>query len=400
MCRLYTIPFLLFIGFTTFAQPLKKLSTKSKGSLVQKSQELLQLKSDSALFYALEAVELAATPIEKYKTLLNAGTIYYKFNDQKNSINFYKQAYNAIKNTKYSVEQAQVLEFLGLTCVESGDFLEAKEYYGRGLEISLKNKIDTIAVRIYLGLSSLYYSSQYRDLTLSRKNIQKAMEYALKLKNDFLIARAHEEMSEVDLHTNNDENGRINLNKALSYYRTSNNNDRISSIYKTLGDYFYRKNSEDSSIFYYLKAYEIREKEGDAENMAISATDLASMYAYAKNKDKFLEYGEIAKKMAQKNNSFNVNEYVYLWLSDGAAQLGMMKEAYGYHQTYFAAYDSTNRLKKSEEIIRESFQENLDKKLLAQKTENDKQIAVSKEKERQYRFREHYESSDSEVWNS
>jgi len=159
--------------------------------------------------------------------------------------------------------------------------------------------------------SCLYKSDYKNSLTFSSK----ALDYALTMKDDDLIARSYNTIA-----GNYEEI--VEIDKALEYYEKSlfhfekaSNDTLKGAVFNNIGNiYFYRKKDFEKAIYYYNHAIEISEKLKNTYSIVLTKLNLTSLYFEANDFNKGIFHLDYVEKNRNHIRIIDVQAYLHILL--------------------------------------------------------------------------------------
>ncbi|MDP2162414.1 MAG: response regulator [Flavobacterium sp.] len=159
--------------------------------------------------------------------------------------------------------------------------------------------------------SCLYKSDYKNSFTFSNK----ALSFALEMKNDDLIARSYNTIA-----GNYEEI--VEIDKALEYYEKSlfhferaSNDTLKGAVFNNIGNiYFYRKKDFEKAIHYYNHAIEISEKLKNTYSIVLTKLNLTSLYFDANDFNKGIFHLDYVEKNKNYIRIIDVQAYLHILL--------------------------------------------------------------------------------------
>jgi len=159
--------------------------------------------------------------------------------------------------------------------------------------------------------SCLYKSDYKNSLTFSSK----ALDYALTMKDDDLIARSYNTIA-----GNYEEI--VEIDKALEYYQKSlfhfekaSNDTLKGAVFNNIGNiYFYRKKDFEKAIYYYNHAIEISEKLKNTYSIVLTKLNLTSLFFEANDFKKGIFHLDYVEKNRNHIRIIDVQAYLHILL--------------------------------------------------------------------------------------
>ena len=175
----------------------------------------------------------------------------------------------------------------------------AVEYYNKALEIAKQNKMEEMIGEIQLRLTGIYLTASDKEKAF--QNIQQAFSLISTLKNDSLLAQAHNTLGVVYQAKNEKTLSLRHFLNALRIGESSNNATVLRSSYVHLSNFYSRIEDHDKAIDYYMKAYKILDKMKEKNvpyQRCIDVNTLGNLFANKKNHDIAINYFERSIRMA------------------------------------------------------------------------------------------------------
>ncbi|MEW6469262.1 MAG: tetratricopeptide repeat protein [Bacteroidota bacterium] len=384
---------LLFLhAFPIFAQDKKHAPAKSDAELEELlalSQSLAKTNTDSALKLAFRAAETAQEK-QLYAwlpaTYKNIAQVCGATGDIDLVLKYYELAYQLVKDSATSQLKAEITFGLGDSYFSKGNYDRAMELFRQAKSMATTLNDQNLLFSSIHSIGDLmmhrersFPDSAYDYFILSMK----IAEQSGNVKNK---AIAYSALSALYTGKKNWDSAMIAVEKALALYQQLSDSNGIAHAYKDIGDVCYYKGENKRAIANYHKAYDIYKGLNYISGLAITACDLAYMYATLKNKALLDSYAEESYDYARQHKSWSTYGYLGKWLSEAYEMVGDHKQALRYFKLYFDANDSINDRDRIEKTSREQLQSNFESKLQQMKVEEEKRKAIASEKEKYQSF--------------
>jgi len=173
------------------------------------------------------------------------------------------------------------------------------EYYNKALEIAKQNKMEEMIGQIQLRLAGIYLTASDKEKAL--QNINQAFSLISTLKNDSLLAQAHNTYGLVYQARNEKTLSLRHFLNALRIAESSNNATVLRSSYVHLSNFYSRIEAHDKAIDYYMKAYKMLDKMKEKNvpyQRCIDINTLGNLFANKKNYEIAISYFERSIRLA------------------------------------------------------------------------------------------------------
>ena len=279
--------FLLIASFTAYSQT--NLSKKEVIALLNESgSNFNNLKNEKSLSLAKEALNLAV-----------------ELNDD----DLIAKAYNLI-----------ALNFDEYLYTD-----KAIEYYEKGIKHANLTQNDSVKQWLYNNLGNVYAYSDV-DITKSILYYKKALEFAIKIKDEVEINYIKQNIANAYFAEKKYNIGKIYLDEISSYVLRKGQVEARLTYYSLLGEYYYNLQNDALTEKYYTKAIEIS-KENKQELIESNIADLylkVSSY-YGRKKDYEKAYDFLNKSEIIKNKIYNEDKIADMKVTQSSIELDEYK---------------------------------------------------------------------------
>ena len=246
---------------------------------------------------AIEEKKLGKEHPDVAHSYYNIATVYHKQNNSKAPI-YYLLALHYLSEMK-SLDQslfARILNDLGLSYQDQGDYSQALEYLFKALAIKEKK----------LGKEHPNVANSYNNIGIAyskQGNYEKALEYlfkALAIEEKKLgkehpdVALSYNNIGTLYFHQGNYEKALEKYFKALAIYekKLGKEHPDVATSYNNIGVAYSDQGNYDKALEYLFKALAIKEKKLGKEHpdVAQSYNNIGDVYSKQGNYDKALEY--------------------------------------------------------------------------------------------------------------
>ena len=310
-CKLFFLIIFLFTNLNAQDKITSKPSAKDKiEKYLKKSDELINVNLDSALFYSKKANQLIdnlsddTDKVDVYRLL---GNIYLARGNYVTSLEYYLKAAKIIEtkllssptNQKYLEYKVELFIHLGNVYQLQHNFGEALKFYDKALVELDHAKLKDTKKKSILELKILNNSG---GIYLKKKNFDKALSYFEK------ASKINETINDVALEAN---------------------------LFNNLGICYLEKKESVSAIYYFEEALKIRLKTNDQRGISQCYNNLGKAYGLRKEYAKAQKYFDEALQIGQKiGNSesiiYSLESLTYLF-----------KETKHYEKAYFTFEELT-----------------------------------------------------------
>lgn len=262
---------------------------------------------------------------------------------------------------------------LGVAYQKKGLTDSALKYLQSGASIARMAGLKKLIIRslYYLGA---YYNSFDRDgdkKKLAFDYFSRCQAEATQLKDDFLIAYAHDGLGSYLTGAQDYDLALYNFKQSAEIYRRLNNRIFEARAYNNISLIYDYKEDASESIAYAQKAIEVFKELGSENDLMLSYLNLAATLGNQERFTESFEYYAKAQQLGIKLNSLDNLQTIYNNLSGLYAQKGDHKKALEYFEKYAALKDSLM----NEEKLR--YISELETKYEVQQKEYDRQLSVA-----------------------
>ncbi|NLU37336.1 MAG: histidine kinase [Bacteroidales bacterium] len=311
--------FLLVISIMSVSNS-EVLGDSTAISLIDSATKYTLVNNELAIQYGINATQIASDEFLKANALKQLG-LAYKNNQQIDSslMSFYKaiEIYESIISKKSEIYK-QVPEQLSTAYNElaeinadNANLNKALEFNDKALAISQKYNLPTRLVYAYLSRSKIFWS-----------------------------------MGSID-------SSRAACLDGLSIAFDLGNNDLIGRLYNNLGSYFYQKQTWDSCLFYYEKAYELKKGSSHEKEIIPTLNNLGIINYINKNYEQAIDYLKQAEVLSQKH-SISISKAISLYYQVNTfldmRNIAKAKEAFEAYELASSEYYDLEKKKQIEEL--------------------------------------------------
>lgn len=157
---------------------------------------------------------------QKFTLFLNKGNVFADLKEYDKTEEWFKKAYEEIKNYNSPVSQALITYNLGALFYRQKKYTEAKEYISKSLEANLKIGDQAKTERCYRVLGSIYFDLNNYDNAKKYHNM--ALKIAQSIKNPSSIMGNYNNLYLAYWNSGYYNNNIADLDKALNYYQKYN----------------------------------------------------------------------------------------------------------------------------------------------------------------------------------
>ncbi len=305
---------------------------------------------------------------------------YIKNHDgQKNTALFYYYKSLGIYNKiDYKEGIAASYNNIGLAYDSKGNYLQALKFYFKSLSVSEKYKNFEIMAISYSNIGVIY--DQQKEYDKALEFYMKALKIQLKIKDKSGIATSYNNLGFLF-------NRKKEKKKAIYYYTLSNkiyfeinDYDGITASLANIGSIYLNENNLTKALFYFEKAlvYDVKYNNKNAE--AFTLTNIGNIYNSKKEFETAKKYYLKSINIAKKIDAPDVVKNTALLLSEIYFKEKDWQNAYLMQNMYIKTRDSLNNASNQKEMITLGVKYDFEKQKALDKKENEKKLAISKEK--------------------
>lgn len=347
------------------------------------SDERVWVPYNNLLYHITEGKSDTMSVLYNADALNNRGYEYqYLRNKLDSAIMFYNLSLQKNKQISNFSGIGTVLNNLAYIYQHQGNISKSIELYGEAENYFVKGKYYDGLVSISINLGDIYFNNE--DYQKAEDCFNKALTYSKNAYGQYLLGNVYYQLGAINKHNQKINNSFHYYNKAIGVYKSQANYDRLAISYTNLASLYleikdpahariscsealnYLKESTDpfikSSVFEFLATFHLSQKE---EELAKPSAD--SAYYYAKK----VGYPELIYKAALKLSSY------YSWKKQ-------YEKAYSYLKEASVMNDSINNGNIKKSILKQQFKSDYEKKELELKAKQDKKDTEARaEKKRQ-----------------
>ena len=233
--------------------------------------ELYQtISTDSALFYAQQALNQSLEPQEKAASLHTLGNVYAYQKNYSKALNCYREALKIDENQNNSEGIAKSYINIGVVYLNLSDFDTSLDFFFKALKHSEKTKDPVIHSALLKNIGSVFWYM---------KNYQKALEY---------------------------------YKQALQLEEKNNDLEGISASLNNIGTVYWFSEDFDKALAYFTRALKISKQIGDKIIIAGTLNNIGELYFGQKNYKEAMDYFEKSLTLKREINDQNGMGYTLL----------------------------------------------------------------------------------------
>ena len=281
-------------------------------------------------------------------SLHDIGVCYIELNKLDSAIIIFEQAIPFAKQLKDTLRVARLLGNIGNVYLHKKDPAKAIDYYFQSARLW-----ETVADKQWLPM--LY--SNINGLLNDQKEYTRALEYgnkavalARKIGDNYSVINGLFNLSETYGYLNNADKQYQLLQEVLPLARKAENNEQIAAVYKSLGDYYYKKKQYQHSLTNYLEGHHYVQQMGNKYLLSTSCCMLAQAYHKLNQNDKALQYIAQAEKVADEVGARADLKLIYQTRAEIEQQAGNYKLANEYFSKTLVLTDSLFKAESSEKV--------------------------------------------------
>ena len=249
------------------------------------------------------------------------------FNNLKNekSLSLAKEALNLAVELNDDDLIAKAYNLIALNFDEYLYTNKAIEYYEKGIKHANLTQNDSVKQWLYNNLGNVYAYSDV-DITKSILYYKKALEFAIKIKDEVEINYIKQNIANAYFAEKKYNIGKIYLDEISSYVLRKGQVEARLTYYSLLGEYYYNLQNDALTEKYYTKAIEIS-KENKQELIESNIADLylkVSSY-YGRKKDYEKAYDFLYKSEIIKNKIYNEDKIADMKVTQSSIELDEYK---------------------------------------------------------------------------
>lgn len=369
-------------------------TTRMKAILAISWEGYLFTQPDSAYYFAQLHYDYAKKVNNKnhMSTALNTqGISFIIRGDYKNALKYLNDCLSIKEEIKDTSGIAATLNNMGNIFKEQGDYANAIDYFTRSLTTkeSIKNKTKGD----WQGIGASY--NNIGNIYRIQHDYEKALEYynkSLKIQEDIGnkkdLGSPLNNIGTTYFEMNNFEKALEFYQRALKIKEEAGDQQGIATCLNNIGLVLQNQKKLSEALEYFQKSLSIRESMGDKQGISASFNNIGSIYQNLGQHSKAIDFGKKALSLAKETGAIVVLRDAYKTLFESYEATEQWKQSLEMHQLYIEMRDSILSEQNQQEVLRQQFQYDFDKKTALEKTthkiELEKQKALAKnEKEKQ-----------------
>lgn len=341
---------LTFMGVTEVRSQVNNLQISKIDSLNRLAESITYSDSTSSRELAEEAVRLAdevgelSKRARAYRQLgllnLRAGYLIKARNYYELNLEFRKSRKDKIALAKAHYVLTQVTSRIGDKVATLDNLLIAL----RLLEGSDEPQQLT---KVLNGLGN-YYRREAEYIS-AREYYERALNLRLMSSDSTGIIHSYQVLGNLNVMMEKGGQAKSNYLKALNYTTSTNRNRFEPGILTNLGTVYYNSGELDSAEFFYQKVLELREESGNVYSQTLLLNNLTALAFERKSYRKSIDYAEKGIALAKEVGSPELLSSLYYNLSDSYKALGDYKRSFEYYKLSDSIdYEITNSEKNAQ----------------------------------------------------
>lgn len=311
----------------------------------------------------------------------------YHIGETKNkdkAIKYYGLAINIAKENKEKQKLLNCYNNLGNTYSVQGNIPNALKYTFLSLKIAEEIK-DNEGIAIACGNLGVIYDQQ-GELKKATDYYLKALNIQKKIGDEAGIATAYNNLGFIYSENKKYDPAIYYYKKANNLYLATNDHDGLSASYSNVGSIYFIKNDLNKAKIYFNKAIEIDKKINNPKGLSHSYSALGKIYRGQQNYELSKFYTELALQIATENGISEVIQICAESLYSTYAHEKNWQKAFEMQTLFYQLRDSINNLSNQKEAITQALNYDFEKQQSLTKKENEKKLAVAKERENKQRL--------------
>jgi tetratricopeptide (TPR) repeat protein len=314
----------------------------------------------------------------KLKGMTALATALYDKRDLKDSLAEFESCLVLAKKYGKKKQEAVCLNGISNIYADYGDNVKAIDYIRKCIKISESIKDSTAISNGYYNLSMLYNTLEEPDEAL--RWLGKSIAIDQRMNHRFNVVYSLDLMATI-------YNKKLQHSKALSIFKQAlklagqlNDSSMLSLLYNDIGVTYKGRKVYDSALFYYFKAYDLRLKFGNKQEVAGTALNIANVYLLTNKNDQALFYGEMGLQFSKEAQYLEWIQNGYNILYEAYKKAGKHELALKMFEQYLEVKDSLVNSKAQNELVRQEFKYNYEKQALSDSIKNAEERRMSTNK--------------------
>ena len=329
---------------------IRGISQDEELGLYQKSEEVCRRNLERKP--VLSAIEVRFFKNSLGSVLNNSGIIYKQRGNYARAIDCYMESIRIREEISEQKRMAKTLNNVGTIYQLQGDFNKALEFYGKSLAIKVKEDDDPGIASTTLNIGNIYLKKA--DSARAKGDSSFALEQDK-------IALEHFERSKAIYE-------RLGVMRGVAL-----NLVNIGIVHSKSGDY-------ESAIAAQDSCYKIGEKSGNKRLMASSLKFKGRYYLDLKKYSQAIDFSKRACDLSNEAGYIMIEKSAANILYKAYKQIGQHKKALEMYELYSVLKDSINKDENHRAVLRQEYQYEFDKQVLADSLEFVQREAVLQER--------------------
>lgn len=287
--------------------------------------------------------------------ILNSLSWEYRNSKIHESIKYGLQAILIASQINDSIGLSQAYSFTGVAYRNLGNYVEALDYYYKGLRLSQEKKMHEQLGYAYINIGNLYiYQQLYKD---AHFYLSKALKISDSLQNKKMLAYCHLNLARVDIQLENFNEALMHLDTSLKLRSETGNVNGQAVCHKYSGDVYIRQKKYMNALESYFTSLDLAKNSGDIDLFANNYNTIAKVYVEMKDYKNAELYAEKSLQSSLYINSKLRSRNAYITLAEIKKQRKQYKKAYDYAELILKYNDSLYSLQINEKISYIKFSE-------------------------------------------
>lgn len=352
---LMVLLFTVWIGAADLSEKEARLARvqgkKRLRLLVELTGDYMRMKPEKAITYGMEAIQLFRDfpdPMQEVGLYNHLGIAYREMTIIDKSRQYFQQARQLAKNSKYKKGYADSARNLGLVYRYEGSYIKALENLSEALRIyrELGEELEIGNIFNYIGVTYMIMG----DFKKALENLFNAKRIYVLLGAKDRIGSAYNNISLVYIEQKNYENALIYLKKALKIAKEIDHKRGTAIVLDTIATVYYRQGKYNEAIEYARQSLEISVSIESKINVVETLILMGKAYSDWQKNQSALDHFNRALTAAKEMNERKMTSEILINIGKVIRDQGDLRESLAYFkeaQTIAAEINENTRLKEA-----------------------------------------------------
>ena len=306
--------------------------------------------------------------------LNNMGNAYLSMGDPKRAMENLNECIKIQEKNNFESDLANSSSNLGMIFLSIGNVPGALENFNKSLRSNEKLNDKRGMSNTLMNIGGVH--STVGDYNKGMECYKKSLDLSIHIKHLPLIASAYLNIGSTHLRLHNAEEALQNFNKALEIREKIQDKTGIASSLNSIGSYYTSQKNFTKAAEIYERVVVIRKSIQDKEGLATALTNLSYCYRNLNQKEKALQLGKTAAKLAEELGFPGIMQKTAMNMYDLYKEKGNYKAAIEQYELGIKMRDSLQNEKTRKASIRSQLKYEYEKQAAADSVSHSKESEI------------------------